>query len=197
MASKQNKVNQKQKNRTVVPPQPVRPSREQVTDPVAGNSMVYKKVLIYALAIVLLLVVRTFNASFFTERIGQYWEDYKEQRVAEMDPDSRKLYRYGNTYYISTLMARLLKEQHAGPDDVLLLPSTDYFRSVGLDFHVPEPPVFYYLVGVKSNWQSYKLEPMPKWFIDYRNKSFVIHKIQDKAQLDSILKILKPYPSKL
>ncbi|RQO32098.1 hypothetical protein DBR32_00345 [Taibaiella sp. KBW10] len=176
---------------------PVKPGATTGTTVVGQDvSIRAKKITAFIASIVLLYIAKQMNAPFLPERIGNYWNDFKEERL-ELDEEKRMQMRNGASYVFSKDIATMLKNARVDSNDVILMPSTSYLQAAGLDYHVPEPPIFYYFTGVKTTWHGYDMTIMPKWYCRYQNKSFYLDKIQDKKQLDSILAILKPYPTAL
>jgi len=130
----------------------------------------------------------------FNGRVVAYWDAFQEQK-SELDLESRKIERFGSSYAVSKQIADFIKTKHRS--DVVLMPSTAYFNANGIDYHVPEPAVFYYFTSVKTIWQNCKSGCNANWFVYANNGRLGIDTIQNKAVLDSVLKVFNKYETSL
>jgi hypothetical protein len=134
------------------------------------------------------------QSDFFNTRIMAYWDAFQEQK-AEMDLENRKIERFGNSYLVSKQIADFIKSKH--DSGVVLMPSTAYFNANGIDYHVPEPAVFYYLTSVKTIWQNCKIGCKANWFVHANGGKLFLDTIPNKAVLDSVIKIFSKYETSL
>jgi hypothetical protein len=160
----------------------------------AGLNSLMNNFLLFIIAIFLLLIIISIHSDFFNGRIVAYWDAFQEQK-AELDIEARKTERLGNSYAVSKQIADFIKSKRSS--DVVLMPSTAYFNANGIDYHVPEPAVFYYYTSVKTIWQNCKAECNANWFVHVENGRLFIDTIQNKAMQDSILKIFNKYEAAL
>lgn len=173
-----------------------KPKDSKTVEGAQTASTIGKALVSTVVGIILLFIVKGFNSDFFEGRVMKYWDDYKEQKF-DLDIKTRLETRYGGSYSYSKIITEIVRKAGAQPQDVLLMPSSNYFKSKGLDYNVPEPTVFYYFTGMKTVWQNQKMDPLPKWFCYFDKGNVTPIKINNKTQLDSILNILKPFPAKL
>ena len=162
--------------------------------PSGGINSLMNNFLLFVIAIFLLLIVISIHSDFFNTRIMAYWDAFQEQK-SEMDLESRKTERFGNSYLISKQIAEFIKSKH--DSDVVLMPSTAYFNANGIDYHVPEPAVFYYLTSVKTIWQNCKIGCKANWFVHANNGKLFIDTIPSKAVLDSVVKVFSKHEASL
>lgn len=159
------------------------------------NKLIVKE--IYLLFLSLLLIFIVFNFGYykiwFKDRILQYWESFKIEKE-NTDLEIRKINRYGNAYVISKTITSFF-EQNKIKDPLVLLPPTSYFASFGIDYHVPEPAVFYYYTGLKTIWPNANHNDLlkAKWFVRVDSTQLYIDMIPNQIKLDSILLTLKKY----
>ncbi|MFT4061433.1 MAG: hypothetical protein QM642_03640 [Edaphocola sp.] len=162
------------------------------TNTEAKSSNSTKGIIALVLAVFLFFVVKHFNEDFLSGRIVQYWEDYKTQRE-DLEPETRLTMRHGASYVYSKNIAEVVKKAGAGPKDIALVPTTEFFASKGIDYPVPEPSVFYYFTGMRTYRPGNTMKELPKWYVYFEGQRVFIEKIDSKAKLDSILTVQKPY----
>ena len=75
----------------------------------------------------------------------------------------------------------------------MLLPPTSYFKAKGLDYHVPEPAVFYYYTSLKTVRPDTRDTAGINYVVSVENKDIAIRKIRDKQQLSNILAEYRKY----
>ena len=183
--SKKRRINKPHK--TNLPPQ-----NRQAID--SGLNSIMNNFLLFIIPLFVLLIVISINSDFFNNRIVAYWDAFQEQK-SELDLEARKTERFGNSYAITKQIADFIK---AKPDSsVVLMPSTAYFNANGIDYHVPEPAVFYYFTSVKTIWQNCKNGCNANWFVHANNGRLFIDTIQNKVMLDSVLKVFNKYETTL
>jgi hypothetical protein len=140
------------------------------------------------LAISLIIAV---NRSWFN-RIAEYWRAFPLQ-AAQSDPEARKVSRYGNAYILSRSIALSLEKAGKKETALVLLPPTSYFKAKGLDYHVPEPAVFYYYTSLKTVRPDTRDTAGINYVVSVENKDIAIRKVRDKQQLSSILAEYRKY----
>ena len=150
--------------------------------------------LLFVIGLFLLLIILSINSDFFNGRVIAYWDAFQEQK-SELDLEARKTERFGNSYVISKQIADFIKTKH--DSNVVLIPSTAYFTANGIDYHVPEPAVFYYYTSVKTIWPNCKIGCNANWFVHANSGKLFIDTIQNKNVLDSVLKVFNKYETSL
>jgi len=164
------------------------------TAAVGGLNSLMNSFFLFIISLFLLLIIISINSDFFNGRVVAYWDAFQEQK-SELDLESRKIERFGSSYAVSKQIADFIKTKHRS--DVVLMPSTAYFNANGIDYHVPEPAVFYYFTSVKTIWQNCKSGCNANWFVYANNGRLGIDTIQNKAVLDSVLKVFNKYETSL
>ncbi|WP_298737717.1 hypothetical protein [uncultured Chitinophaga sp.] len=140
------------------------------------------------LAIALIIIV---NRSWFS-RIAGYWRAFPSQ-AAQPDLEARKVSRYGNAYILSRSIALSLERAGKKETALVLVPPTSYFKAKGLNYHVPEPAVFYYYTSLKTVRPDTKDTANINYVVSVENKDIAIRKVKDKQQLSKILAEYRKY----
>ncbi len=199
----------KNKGKTVVatpPKSAVPPPVQAAPVPAAGGSLL-NGFLLFLISMACVFVVYKLNESFFEARISAYWEAYGEQKD-ELDPERRKLERWGGTYYYSKAITGYFEQKGAVKTALVLLPPSDYFTANGMDYYVPEPAIFYYMTGLKTLWPNHrdgvkaawsvkKESSKPNWYVHAAGGQLMIDSVQSPQQLDSILTAFNQYKTRL
>lgn len=131
------------------------------------------------------------NRSWFN-KIAGYWKAFPAQ-VAQSDPELRKASRYGNAYILSRSIALTLEKAGKKETAIVLLPPTSYFKAKGLDYHVPEPAIFYYYTALRTVRPDTRDTAKINYVVSIENKDIAIRKVRDRKQLSSILAEYKKY----
>lgn len=162
---------------------------------IINKKNITKEILLSILSI--LLIVGVFNFGYykqwFKDRIVQYWESFKIEKE-NLDIETRKVNRYGNSYVISKIITSFFEDNKI-KNPLVLIPPTDYFAGFGIDYHVPEPAVFYYYTGLKTLWPNANYNDLlkAKWFVRVDSVRLYVDSIPNQHKLDSILLQLKKY----
>lgn len=120
-----------------------------------------------------------------------YWKNLPAQK-ASLGLEARMKLRFGNSYTYSKDIADSLKKRTPGPDAVVLMPPTSYFRKMGLTYHVPEPAVFYYFTGSKTIWANSKDAINANWYVRVHDGKIILDSVTDrKALQDTITEFKK------
>ena len=82
------------------------------------------------------------NHEWFNERIISYWNDFRIQKN-RLDIEQRKIKRWGNSYILSKQIAELVARNRNLRNAILLIPPSAYLKDKKINYHVPEPSVFY------------------------------------------------------
>lgn len=106
--------------------------------------------------------------------------------------EERKLFRYGNGYYISGLIRDRVK-QSKDTAPLILLPPKGYVAEKKIDYPVPEPIVFYYFTGLKSIWANSPDAIKANWVVFLDSNNLQVVPVTDKAQLQQIINEFRKY----
>lgn len=136
-------------------------------------------------------VIIAVNRSWFNKVAG-YWKAFPSQ-LAQPDPEARKASRYGNAYILSRSIALSLERAGKKKTALVLVPPTSYFKAKGLDYHVPEPAVFYYYTSLRTVRPDTKDTANINYVVSIENKDIAIRKVRDSKQLSSILAEYRKY----
>ena len=152
--------------------------------------------LLAGIAAIALFLLLPANKKWFKERVMQSWKSFPLQKNHMKEAD-RLAYRFGSYYTISKQVAEQVT-QHAGSKDVLLLvPSTAYFKQMGINYRVPEPAVFYYFTGLKTTWSRNADASSANLYLQVQNKKIVIKKVTAETNLPEIIASFNKYPYSL
>jgi len=144
-----------------------------------------------ALVILIAFFLLPQNRTWFTTKILVYWSSFKKQKD-KLDTEHRKTIRWGTDYTYSKKIADHFERNNSKDSVLVLLPPTNYFKAYGINYHVPEPAVFYYYTGLKTVWANSKEAVKANWYIRAKEGNIVIERPFNKQQLqDSILAFKK------
>lgn len=147
--------------------------------------------LLLLISLLTISVIIAVNRSWFN-KIAGYWRAFPAQ-VAQSDTEVRKASRYGNAYILSRSIALTLEKTGKKEAALVLLPPTSYFKAKGLDYHVPEPAVFYYYTALKTVRPDTKDTAKINYVVSIENKDIAIRKVRDAKQLSIILAEYRKY----
>jgi hypothetical protein len=144
------------------------------------------------LAIVLFFLVPR-NRAWFNDRIVGYWNDFINQR-SHLDLEYRKAERWGSSYTLSKQIADFISRKGNGRDAIVVVPPSTYFKERNVHYHVPEPAVFYYYTGVKTQWIYSNNVVKANWIVGAKNGKLKITEVKDENTLTDSLAVFKRYP---
>ena len=159
-----------------------------IKQPAPAATSAFKGFILLVLSVIALVIFFGLepNKLWFNERIMSYWEDYKEQKL-NLDPEERKLARFQTDYLFAKDVTAFFEKRGSADKVLVLLPPTDYFTAHGLNIHVVEPTVFYYLTGLKTIWPYHEKATKANWMITANNGRLVFDSvISQQALLDTI-----------
>ncbi len=126
------------------------------------------------------------NQDWFKNKILAYYRDLRTEK-ANLDLEHRKRYRFGSDYTYSKQIASFFEKKNNKTSALVLLPSTSYFKAYGLEYHVPEPAVFYYFTGLKTLWPNSTNAADAKWYVHASKGKIVVDSVQSRnVLLDTI-----------
>ena len=163
---------------------------------VSINSM--KKLILTAFGLfaIVLFFLLPRNHTWFNNRIIGYWNDFKAQRL-RLDLEERRMKRWGNSYILAKQIADYISHHGNKNNSVVLLPPSAYFKAKGVDFHVPEPAVFYYYTGLKSVWVDIDRVSEANWIVSAEDGKLKITEVNDKNILKDSVSVFRKYPVSL
>ncbi|GAA0554461.1 hypothetical protein [Chitinophaga japonensis] len=157
----------------------------QINNRARGNLLL---LLAGLLSVALVIAV---NLEWYKDLWG-YWNDCRRQ-VFRPGLEQRKAERLGNMYTLSKAIALALRKERQKEKVVVLLPPTPYFRKKGLNYHVPEPAVFYYYTGMKTVWPDTKDTAAITHVVEMKRRALVIRRIRNREQLSAVLAEFRKY----
>jgi hypothetical protein len=156
-----------------------------------------KQMLLFFTSILLIVLffVLPRNRTWMINRAFSYWKDFKVQRT-HLDTEYRKSKRYESAYTYSRQIADYFARKGIKDQVLVLLPPSSYFRSKGLNYHVPEPAVFYYYTGLKTVWINSADAPKAGWIVSFRD-IIRIDSVQSQSMINDTIAAYKKYPVSL
>ena len=135
------------------------------------------------------------NREWLNKKSIAYWNDFRKNRK-NTDLERRKTIRWDKDYVFSKQIANQLAAQNQ-KDALVLLPPSQYFIDRKINFHVPEPAVFYYYTGVKTAWINSQKATQANWMVIARDKQLELLHVTDPQMLADSIRSFKKYPVKL
>ncbi|HEY8895873.1 MAG TPA: hypothetical protein VIM79_13700 [Niastella sp.] len=177
--------------------QPVKPS-PAATKPKqqapAATTNGFKAFILLVAAVISMLIFFGIepNKLWFTQRIMSYWEEFKEQKL-NLDLEERKLARYQTDYLFAKNVTGFFEKRGNANKVLLLLPPSDYFAANGLQIHVPEPAVFYYMTGLKTIWANSPEAGKANWVLTAKNGGLTFDSVINKQTLQDTIAAFKKF----
>lgn len=125
------------------------------------------------------------NRAWFKDRLITYYREFDRQQK-NMDTYSRKANRFGNYYILSRRIAAAIQKR-SRPDALVLMPSTAYFKHYGIDYHVPEPVVFYYFTHLRTVWPNSPHAKEAVWYVHVADGKVVADSVRDQKSFSDTL----------
>jgi hypothetical protein len=145
--------------------------------------------LVASLALLFLFFLLPMNRRWYNTLVN-YWNVFPAQKD-NIDTESRLRLRFGNHYTYTKAIGDSIKSK-AGTDALVLIPPTSYLSKMGVSYHVPVPPVFYYYTGVKTVWANNPHAAEANWYVRINNGRIVVEPATDKKALqDTIAAFIK------
>ena len=135
------------------------------------------------------------NREWLNNKPVAYWNDFRKNRN-KTDPEQRKIARWGSDYiYSKQIAGQFSKDSQANV--LVLLPPSKYFTDRKINFHVPEPAVFYYYTGLRTAWVTSEKAMQANWLVVARDKKLVCIPVTDQQMLADSIAFFKKYPARL
>lgn len=136
------------------------------------------------------------NHTWFNQRIIGYWNDFVIQKDS-LDIEYRKVKRWGSDYTFSKQIAEFLPTDYHKNTALVLMPPSAYFRKKNVNYHVPEPAIFYYYTGLKTTWINSSSALEANWLVAADNGSLKLVPVKDRKVLLDSINAFKKYPVSL
>jgi hypothetical protein len=131
------------------------------------------------------------NREWFANRIVVYWNDFSHQKK-DLGIEHRKIKRWGNDYVLSQQISTFFKNR-GDLKSLILIPPSAYFKDRNLDYHVPEPAVFYYYTRLKTVWINSGQALKANWMVTASNGQLNFISVTDKKILNDSMQVFKKY----
>ena len=126
------------------------------------------------------------NKVWLKKKIFHYWDEYQVQKN-NLDPEARMEASFGSTYTASKAISSFFEYRGIQNKVLVLIPPTAYFQSMGNNFTVPEPAVFYYFTGLKTISVESKDAENANWIVRSQKDLLIFDSVANhQVLLDSI-----------
>lgn len=149
---------------------------------------VYRKIILLNAAIFSIALFFTLprNREWLRDAIAGSLNDFTAE-CHHLDEDYRMQYRFDSIYIYSQQIAQLVKRSGGTATAVVLVPPSNYFNSMNIHYHVPEPVVFYYFTGVKTLWSNCTNAADANWYVCVKDGKLAVNPAGNRqALLDTI-----------
>lgn len=107
-------------------------------------------------------------------------------QASNLDINYRMQNRFDSVYIYCKQIENLVQQKHL-QNALILVPPRGYFQQYGINFHVPEPAIFYYFTGLKTVWYNCSDVQQANWIAKPVNGTVTLDSVTNKqALLDSI-----------
>ncbi|HEV8285177.1 MAG TPA: hypothetical protein VGQ09_12755 [Chitinophagaceae bacterium] len=151
-----------------------------------------KQLILFVFNILLITVffILPQNRKWLNEKVFVYLKEFKKQKE-DLDLEHRKIERWRTDYIYSKAISDSLKKKSIKAASLVLLPPTNYFKHYGVDFHVPEPAVFYYYTGVRTIWANSGKAANATWRVGVKNGKIAIDTVVNSKDLQDSITLFK------
>ena len=129
---------------------------------------------------------------WMNERIIAYYHDFTWQKN-KMGMTQRMADRFEGDYTYSKQIAAFFDKKKSKQNVLVLVPPTDYFDQHDIEYHVPEPIVFYYYTGLKTVWPNSSNANQANWYVRVNNGKIVVDSIINRQSFADTLTALKKF----
>ncbi|MGZ8538841.1 MAG: hypothetical protein ACXWV9_11290 [Flavisolibacter sp.] len=149
--------------------------------------------LISSVVILFLFFLLPVNRGWMQDRVFSYLKSFQTQKN-NLDIEHRKKLRFGNNYIFTKNIAEYFQKKGIADSVMVFLPPTSYFLNNGVEYHVPEPTVFYLHTGLKTIWVQSKDAIKANWYVHVKDKKIEIDTVPPKEQFREMIKEFEKYP---
>jgi len=135
------------------------------------------------------------NRDWLEKRVIAYWNDFRRNRN-KTDLEYRKKLRWDSDYVYSIQIAGHFPKDSQNKN-LVLLPPSKYFTDRKINFHVPEPAVFYYYTGLKTTWINSRQALNANWIVVVENGQLEYLPVKDNKMLTDSIASFRKYPVSL
>jgi hypothetical protein len=146
------------------------------------------KLFFFSVLVLVLFFLLPRNQRWFYERAATYTKDLWWQKN-RMNIEDRKRDRWENSYVYAKQIS-LMMPPNVFDSALVLVPGSEYFKSNGFAFAVPEPAVFYYYTGLKTTQPGNKLSRRANWYVTVQSAKLQLERVSSQEQLDSVIQQL-------
>lgn len=156
--------------------------------------MARKLILLISSAIILFLFfLLPVNREWMQDKVFTYLKSFQLQKKS-LDIEHRKKLRFGNDYIFTKNIADFFQKKGIADSVLIFMPPTSYFLTNGVEYHVPEPAVFYLHTGVKTIWVQSKDAIKANWYVYLQDKKIQIDTVPPKEDFKKMIKEFEKYP---
>lgn len=114
-----------------------------------------------------------------------YGNSFRQQKN-NLDVEARLQLRFGSDYTYTKLIGDSIIKKRMDRN-LILLPPTSHFQQMGISYHVPVSPVFYYYTGIKTVWANNPHASEADGYVRVRNGKIIIEKVTDRKALQDTI----------
>lgn len=104
-------------------------------------------------------------------------------QAKRMAPEQRLEDRFESRYRYSVNIRDSFLAKGGQLSQTILLPPTNHFRDSAIEYHVPEPAVFYYFTGVRTVWANSPEAEKATWEVQVKGQSLLVRKVEDQKEI--------------
>ena len=164
----------------------------------AGNSPFRKKmILLFAAALLLAsFFLLPYNNNWLRGHLVRYWTNFPTQR-SKLAEEQRLEARFGTYYTCSRQIAKAVEIAGGKKDVLIVIPPTTYFKERHIDYHVPEPAVFYYFTGYRITWPENRDAEKATWYVRAEQSRIIVDSVGGLTHFADTLALFRKYKSAL
>ncbi len=151
---------------------------------------------VLSVSVIIIFFLLPPNRVWVKDRIFAYYRDFGWQKN-KMGIEQRMADRFTGSYTYSKQISAFFEQKKIQPYAMVLVPPTDYFTQHGIDYHVPEPLVFYYYTGLHTLWPNSPYAQKANWYVHVKDKNIIIDSISNRAAFGDTLKAFNKFNIRL
>ena len=136
------------------------------------------------------------NHEWFNQRIIGYWNDFRVQKD-NLGIEHRKVKRWGSDFTISKQISVFFSKTHNRDNILVLIPPSAYFAERDINYHVPEPAVFFYYTGIKTTWINSQEALEANWMVTANHGVLNFIQVKNEKMVSDSIAAFKKYPVSL
>ncbi len=143
-----------------------------------------------SIAAIVLFFCAPANSEWLRDKIIGSLQDIKKEHTV-MGIEERMQYRFDSNYIYSKQISHLFEEKGIKNTALVLVPPTTYFALKKMNYHVPEPVVFYYYTGLKIVWGDNRNAADANWHVYIDNGRFTLDSVSNRQSLQDTISAYK------